>query len=105
LQSRIEDFRALEAELLCVSADSPEEGRELARRQRLSLWLLSDERLRVIDSYGVRHAGAGPGGGDIARPATFVLDREGVVVWRDFTESWRIRVSPERILRELRAIE
>lgn len=39
--------------------------------------------------------------GDIARPAVFVLDREGRVAWRQLTENWRVRVRPEVILEQL----
>ena len=42
--------------------------------------------------------------GDIARPATFILDREGTIVWRDLTENWRVRVRPERLIEQLRAL-
>ncbi len=75
----------------------------MVRKLGLQYPILSDPRLEVIDRYGVRHPGAGPSG-DIARPATFVLDREGVVRWRDFTDNWRIRLRPERVLEQLESI-
>ena len=43
-------------------------------------------------------------GGDIARPAVFILDRRGVVQWRDVTDNWRVRVRPETILEQLSVI-
>lgn len=42
--------------------------------------------------------------GDIARSATFVIDRDGRIVFRDLQENWRVRVRPERIVEELRNI-
>jgi len=62
--------------------------------------LLSDPGAEVIRRFGLLHASGGPGG-DIARPAVFVLDREGRVAWRDLTDNWRVRVRPTRILEEL----
>ena len=42
--------------------------------------------------------------GDIARPATFILDRSGHIVWRALTENWRIRPRPDELLAELAKI-
>jgi len=101
LQSRIDDIRAADGEVLAVSVDPPERSREVAAAYGLSFPLLSDPEARVIRAYGVLHADGVPGG-DLARPATFVLDRRGHVVWRDLTENWRVRVRPERIVAALR---
>jgi peroxiredoxin len=57
----------------------------------------------AIDAFGVRHAGGGIEG-DIARPAVFLIDREGRIVWRELTENWRVRVRPETVLEHLAAI-
>ncbi|MCP4654517.1 MAG: redoxin domain-containing protein [bacterium] len=103
MQSRLDEIRGQDAELLFISADSVEASRKLTVDAGLDLRLLSDPDLRVVDAYGVRHQG-GFMGDDIARPATFILDREGIVRWRDLTESFRIRVRPRRIVEELRKI-
>jgi len=104
LQTRLSDIHALDADVVAVSVDPPEKSRELAEAYHLGFPLLSDPRLELIDAFGVRHPGGGLDG-DIARPATFLLDREGRVVWRDLTDNWRIRVRPERLLEELRRID
>lgn len=104
MQSRINDIHAAGAELLATSADPVEAGRKLAADLKLDYMLLSDPDLKVINAYGVRHPGAGPSSKDIARPATFILDRNGVVRWRDLTEDIRIRIRPERILEQLAQI-
>lgn len=41
------------------------------------------------------------GGDSIARPAVFVLDRDGNVAWQDLTENWRVRVRPDQVLEQL----
>ena len=66
--------------------------------------LLADPDLEAIDAYGLRHTAAGLGGHDISRPATFVVDREGRIVWRDLTDNWRIRVRAERVLEQVKKI-
>lgn len=64
--------------------------------------LLADPGFAAIDAYGVRHPEGM--GHDIARPATFLIDRQGKIAWRDLTDNWRVRVRPERVLEQLAAI-
>lgn len=82
---------------VALRADAAQ-SRHLAR---LDFALLSDPELKAIDAYGVRHAAGGMGGVDIARPALFVLDRKGRIVWKNLTENWRVRVRPDEVLRRL----
>lgn len=103
MQSRLNDIRAAGAEVLVVSVDPVDTSKKLATDLKLDYRVLSDPELKVIDLYGMRHPG-GKGGQDIARPGTFVLDREGVVRWRDLTDNYRIRPKPERVLEELAKI-
>ena len=84
--------------------DPPERSAEITRAYGLGFALLSDPGADTIDAYGVRHRGAGLDGEAIARPATFVIDRRGQVVWRDLTDNWRVRVRPDRIVERLREI-
>ena len=67
--------------------------------------VLSDGDRAVIRSYGVLHPAASVDGGDIARPATFVVDADGVVRWRNLTENWRVRVRPDSVIEALAGLE
>ena len=60
--------------------------------------VLSDGDREVIRAYGVLHPGASIDGGDIARPATLVIDADGIVRWRNLTENWRVRVRPDSVI-------
>lgn len=80
--------------------DATTENAKVTRDLSLGFRVLSDPQLKAIDAYGVRHANA-PGAGDIARPAGFLIDRDGVVRWRDLTANYRVRPRPETILAEL----
>jgi peroxiredoxin len=104
LQSRREEIKELDAEILAISVDTPEESQGLAEAAGLEFSLLSDRAARVVEAYGLRHAGGSIEGGDIARPAVFVIDREGNISWRSLTENWRVRVRPESIVGELRKL-
>jgi peroxiredoxin len=90
--------------VLAVSVDAPEESRKMAAELGLEYTLLSDGDLSAIDAWGVRHAGGYPGGRDIARPATFLIDAEGRVRWRELTDNWRVRLRPERVIEQLDAL-
>jgi peroxiredoxin len=101
LQTRIDDFRALDTELIAISVDGVEQNKKVADAYSPDVLVLSDPGLTAIDAYGVRHVGGGMDG-DIARPATFIVDREGNIAWRDLTENWRIRPRPDDLLDRLR---
>jgi hypothetical protein len=57
----------------------------------------------ALRAFDVLHAGAGPGGTDIARPATFIA-ANGAIGWRDLTENYRVRPRPATLLRALRSL-
>ena len=58
---------------------------------------LSDPGHRVIDRYGLLN----PDGRGWPHPATFVLDREGIVRWKFVEVDYTIRASNEQILEAL----
>lgn len=58
---------------------------------------LSDPQAQTIRRYDLLHAGAGENGHDIARPAEFLLDADGVVRWVNLTENYWVRARPEQI--------
>lgn len=90
---------------MAISVDEPEDTAKIVEAYGLTFPVLSDPDGEALDAFGVRHPGGNPiDGVDIARPATFVADREGLIVWRDFTENWRIRTRPETLLAELSSI-
>lgn len=99
------EFEKHGAAVAAISVDSPDQSQELARAQGLTFPLLSDPEGLALEAFGVRHPEGNPiDHKDIARPATFVADREGRIVWRDLSSNWRIRPRPETLLRELERI-
>lgn len=105
MQSRLSDFRELDAVVVAISADLQTDTAMMTERYGLEFPVLSDPEGRVIDAYGLRHPGGDPiNEKDIARPATFLIGRDGRVLWRDLTENWRVRVRPGQLLDELRTL-
>jgi peroxiredoxin len=101
LQSRLDEFQALETDIVAISVDPPDRSREIVESFDLGYPLLSDPEARAIEAFGVLHADGGFEG-DIARPALFLADRDGRILWRELTENWRVRARPEAILQQLR---
>lgn len=104
MQSRIEEIRAGGGEVLAVSVDTSETTTDKLGGEGFDFPLLSDPDGEAIDAYGVRHIQGGIGGVDIARPATFLIDREGRIAWRDLTDNWRIRPRPRVLVEKLAAL-
>ena len=64
--------------ICAISTDPREDSRALSQRLGLKdLPLLADPPMAVISAWGVAMSG-----GDLAVPATFVVDRQGTITWR-----------------------
>ena len=89
---------------VAISVDKPEESRDLMRKAGYSFPFLSDPNAEVIRRYDILHKGAGERGQDVARPAEFRVDRNGIVRWRHLTEDLRVRARPEAMLAAAKAL-
>ena len=98
LQSRIADFG--NTAVVAISPDSVEQNTKVIQQLGLTFPILSDSSLEATDAFGLRHADASPYGGDLPRPATYIVDA-GTVRWRRVTDNWRVRPRPDDILRIL----
>ncbi len=63
---------------------------------------LSDPDHAVIARYGILNPSGGSRG--IPHPATYVIDRDGVVRWRDIETDYKIRPANEAIVTAVRAL-
>src|SRR5262245_59867891 len=81
-----------------VVVDPPATNADLARQAELSFPLLSDPDLHVIDAYGLRHAGGGPDGQDIAHAASVLVDGGGIVRWTAVAPNARYRPTPADVI-------
>ncbi|MGH9750977.1 MAG: redoxin domain-containing protein, partial [Candidatus Polarisedimenticolia bacterium] len=85
--------------LVAIRTDTPEITREHCRKQGYTFAFLSDTTGEALRRYDLVHAGAGPEGGDVARPAEFLLDATGTVRWVNLTDSYTARARPETVLK------
>lgn len=65
--------------------------------------LLSDPDHLVINRYGLFNV-EDPRGREIAHPATYIIDREGVVRYAFVEDNYRVRPEHEALLSELAAL-
>jgi peroxiredoxin len=91
-----------DAVVIAVSVDSIENLEKT--RSRLSkntkIILLSDPGHMVIDRYGLLN----PGSSGLPHPATYVIDRKGVVRWKFVEVDYTKRPDNEEVLKALKSI-
>ena len=103
-----EDLRR-DTDLVVVSIDGEEEIARTFQRiarddgQEPDYRFLSDPGSEVIGRYGVLNPNGGRRGA-IPHPAVYVIDKQGVVSWRDVQTDYTIRPSNEAIREALRAV-
>jgi len=98
LQLRKSEFDRHGAVIVAVVVDSTEQNAQVARDLGLDYRVLSDPQMSAIDAYGLRSDADGQ---PVARPASMLIDANGVVRWRDVTDNFRLRPPPETILAAL----
>lgn len=93
-------------QILAVSIDSHEDSKKFVQKIKerfpgeFDLPLLEDKNHKVIDRYGIFN----PDGRGWPHPATYVIDRRGVVRWKFIEVDYTQRPNNEQILQALRKI-
>ncbi len=93
-------------QILALSADAPEDLQRMVDRISTDDQLaprfpfLTDAGHRVIDRYGLYNPDD-PRGRQIAHPATYLIDREGIVRWKFVEVDYRVRPGNDEVLAAL----
>ena len=90
---------------VAISVDTPEQSRKLTQMAGYTFPFLSDAKLDAATRYDLIHKGGGESGGDIARPAEFLIDSAGIVRWRMLTENYWVRARPEQVLEAAKTLQ
>ncbi len=69
-----ENIHRFQTEIIAISADNALEMNKTTRELGIRYLLISDAKKRIIKGFGVLHPREG-----IARPSTFIIDKNGVV--------------------------
>ena len=97
-QQNLDKFAARGVRIVAVSVDPVDVTLKHTAKQGFTFTFLSDTQAEVIRRYDLLHAG-GFGGADIARPAEFLLDADGKVLWLNLAENYKVRAKAEEILK------
>jgi len=100
-QHRLSEFDARGIRVAGISVDPPDVNQQHWQKLGYTFPLLSDPDAKIIRRYDVLHPAAGPKGADIARPAEFLLDSDGIVRWVNLTENIAVRARPGQVLEAL----
>ena len=100
LQQHLEEFGRRGVRVVAISVDPSDVTRQHCQKQGFTYTFLSDAQREVIRRYDLAHPGGGPGG-EIARPAEFLIDSTGAMRWVNLTDDYRVRPRPEQILQVL----
>ena len=93
-------------QILAVSIDSHDGSKKFVQKLKerfvgdLDFPLLEDKNHKVIDRYGILN----PEGKGWPHPATYVIDKQGMVRWRFVEVDYTKRPTNEQILQALRKI-
>ena len=103
-QHRLSEFEARGIRIVGISVDPPDVNQRHSQKLGYTFPLLSDPDAKIIRRYDVLHPAAGPKGTDIARPAEFLLDSNGIVRWVNLTENIAVRARPGQVLEALNQV-
>lgn len=92
-----EQIVAAGADLWTISPQDVVTNRGLRQRRELPFPILADDDQSVIHQWGIFNFDD-PKGRAIPHPATFVIDREGLVAWAYVGKATRDRPAPDAIL-------
>lgn len=67
--------------------------------------IITDPGHKVIDRYGIFNAATAGQKFELPHPATYVIDRKGIVRWKDIETDYKIRPTNEQILEALSAVK
>lgn len=104
LGAALSDAERAGIEVVAVSPDPNEQSQRLADGLRLGYRFVADPDLAVTRRWGLIHRRGGPGGRDVPRPATVLLDRDGVVRWVSLSDNYQVRPDPRDVVRAVRAL-
>ena len=97
-----EELKQRGGQVLAIAVDPPELARGVVEKHKLDFRILCDTEAEVIQAYGLVHSGGGPGGSDIAIPASVLIDRNGVIVWKRVATRAQDRPNPHEIRQIIR---
>ena len=123
LQARLDEMQALGASLVAISPQVPDESLTKSEISQMNFTVLSDQNASVASQYGVAWevpefllshmrvdrnldlAKINNGNTHVLPiPATFILDKNGTIVWTYVNVDYRTRSEPQEIIEQLQKL-
>lgn len=123
LQSRLPEIHELGAQLVAISPEVPDDSLSENEISKMSFEVLSDQDAEVAAKFGVSWTvpdfvlahmkvdrqldieKINNGNANIMPiPATYILNQQGIAVWRFIDVDYRVRSEPEDIINELKKL-
>lgn len=101
------NFAALGVKLVAVSSDRVDELRPFKRKHSWDITLAADPALAVHRRYNVQQRNFTPRRGpfrDLAIPTTFLIDRDGRILWLEQAADFRVRPQAALVLAKTRSL-
>ncbi len=96
MQDNYAKIQAAGAELIAISSDNEGDTKRTVQNHGLKFPVLSDKDKKAITAYNV----VDPGNNRIARPAAYIVRKDGTVAWKSLN-GVAVRVPTAEILTEL----
>ena len=97
MQDNYDSIKAEGAELIAISSDNVNSTKDTVNRETLIFPVLSDSDKEAIADYNV----VDPHNKRIARPATYIINQQGVIVWRSIDERLANRIPTADVIAAL----
>lgn len=97
-------MEAAGVEILAISPDPNARSQDLADRLRAGYKFLADRDLAVARRLGLIHVAGGAEKQDVPRPATVLIDKDGIVRWMALADNIQSRPDARDVLRAVRAL-
>ena len=123
LQARLDEMQALGASLVAISPQVPDQSLTKSKISQMNFTVLSDQNASVASQYGVAWevpefllshmrvdrnldlAKINNGNTHVLPiPATFILDKNGTIVWTYVNVDYRTRSEPQEIIEQLQKL-
>ena len=107
LKKLVQDRALSDTQILAVSSELPPDLYKAYNTitdqgaDPVNILFLSDAGHRVIDRYGILN----PDSKGLPHPATYLIDKKGIVRWKSINVNFRVRPTNEQILAALKLIQ
>ncbi len=108
MAQQYQDIKDLGADIFMISSQPEKESKKLAKRFDAPMTFLVDKDNKAAKALGIDHIAGVPFGMpgydiDTALPTVIITDSQGLVVFADQTDDYRIRPEPESFINILKS--